>query len=802
MKKLLLAALLIASTAFADQLTVDWIARDPELFGYTPRNVRWSPDSKRVFFEWKERTRPLEAKYDMYAVDRDGRNLRKLSDDEAKDAPPSDASWTRDRRRAVFIDDDDVVLYDGAKHRNLTSTNEAESSPRFTRDERHVAFVRGDNLFVLSLDDASVVQLTNIAAADAKGPYIDLFEDKEKKKSASQKWIEGEERKLIGTVDRRAKEKEAEEARERAEHPRKPFKLDAKQSVADLQLAPDGKSVLAFLRTEPLKGKKTIVPDYVTRSAYTETIPSRQKVGDELPATKLARLDVTTGEQTWIDLGVDPAPQAKSEAAKNDTVAKTAEASSATGETKEEAVAGKSRQVGIEDFQWSDDGRHAIIDVRAADNKDRWIVAFDPSTLKSRILVTMHDPAWVNNSLATELGWLRDSATVWYLSEASGFSHLYTIPWTGGTPAQRTDGKWEVTGARLSNDGKSFELTTSEASLHEHHFYRLPVAGGARVRLTSIAGMHDVTPSPDGTTLADIYSFTTKPPDLYLQAARADAAPLRVTTSPSPELASHAWLDAPIVRIPARDGAQVPAHIYKPANFARGGPAVIFVHGAGYLQNVTRGWSYYQHEYLFHHLLMERGYLVLDLDYRGSAGYGRDWRTAIYEHMGGKDLEDHVDAAHRLVTEHGVDPQRIGIYGGSYGGFITLMAMFTTPGTFAAGAALRPVTDWAHYNAPYTSNILNDPQSDPEAYRRSSPIYFAEGLKGALLICHGMVDTNVHFQDTVRLTQRLIELRKEGWEVAMYPVENHGFVEASSWADEYKRILRIFDEALVLSPKS
>ena len=249
--------------------------------------------------------------------------------------------------------------------------------------------------------------------------------------------------------------------------------------------------------------------------------------------------------------------------------------------------------------------------------------------------------------------------------------------------------------------------------------------------------------------------------------------------------------------VPARDGAKVPARMFKPANYKKGGAAVIFVHGAGYLQNVDHKWSSsYYHEYLFHHLLQERGYLVLDVDYRGSAGYGRDWRTAIYEHMGGKDLDDVVDAAKYAVAQHGADPKKIGLYGGSYGGFITLMAMFTQPDVFAAGAALRPVTDWATYNHGYTSNILNTPQGDPQAYRRSSPIYFAEGLKGALLICHGMVDTNVEFQDTVRLMQRLIELGKENWSVAPYPVEDHGFVQASSWTDEYKRILKLFDGSL------
>jgi dipeptidyl aminopeptidase/acylaminoacyl peptidase len=199
---------------------------------------------------------------------------------------------------------------------------------------------------------------------------------------------------------------------------------------------------------------------------------------------------------------------------------------------------------------------------------------------------------------------------------------------------------------------------------------------------------------------------------------------------------------------------------------------------------------------MFNHILMERGFMVIDVDYRGSAGYGRDWRTAVYEHMGGKDLDDIVDAARYLVSQHGVDPKKIGLYGGSYGGFITLMAMFTQPDVFAAGAALRPVSDWVLYNHGYTADILNVPQTDAEAYRKSSPIYFAQGLKGALLICHGMVDTNVEFQDTVRLVQKLIELRKENWQLAVYPVENHGFVEPASWADEYKRILALFEKNL------
>ena len=283
--------------------------------------------------------------------------------------------------------------------------------------------------------------------------------------------------------------------------------------------------------------------------------------------------------------------------------------------------------------------------------------------------------------------------------------------------------------------------------------------------------------------------------------SRPGATAKKVTTTPTAEWLAFKWMEPKVITYKARDGAMVYARLYTPemigAKRDPKHPAVIFVHGAGYLQFAHKYWSQnYYREHMFHNLLAARGYVVLAPDYRASSGYGRDWRTGIYEHMGGKDLDDSVDGAKFLVATEKVDPKRIGIYGGSYGGFLTLMALFTTPDVFAAGAALRPVTDWAHYNHSYTAPILGLPQTNLEAYKRSSPIYFAEGLKNQLLICHGMVDTNVFFQDTVRLMQRLIELRKETWSVAPYPVENHSFTDETSWADEYREDLRLFEQYL------
>jgi dipeptidyl aminopeptidase/acylaminoacyl peptidase len=290
------------------------------------------------------------------------------------------------------------------------------------------------------------------------------------------------------------------------------------------------------------------------------------------------------------------------------------------------------------------------------------------------------------------------------------------------------------------------------------------------------------------------YSYANKPWELYLLENKSGAKMRQVTYSLSDEFKSYQWRDPEVITFQARDNSNVYARLYKPQ--VSNGAAVIFVHGAGYLQNAHKWWSSYFREYMFHNLLTDRGYTVMDIDYRASSGYGREWRTGIYRHMGGKDLTDNVDGAKYLVDKLDIDPQRIGIYGGSYGGFITLMAMFTTPDVFAAGAALRPVTDWAHYNQSYTGSILNIPHLDSIAYAKSSPLYYAEGLKGALLMCHGMVDTNVHFQDAVRLAQRLIELEKNNWELAVYPMEDHAFVEPSSWTDEYKRILKLFEENL------
>ncbi len=760
-------------------LTVDSITRGPDLLGAAPTGLRWSGDSSRLYFEW---TKPGEDEPSTYVVGRDGGEPRKLTDEERKLAPPPNGRWDRAHRRVLFADDGDIVIVDSVAgtRRQITRTTERESNPQWARDETHVTFVREGNLYIVPIEAGGNALVTQLTDVSTKKPEPRLTD--------SQKYLKEEESKLIEYTREQIEKKKKAEAKEEADAlPR--LELAEGQSAVDLQLSPDGAHVFVLVNERARGAKATSVPSYVTESAYVEEIPGRTNVGDAQNTRKLAILNLETKKSVWADGGFagDAPPRAGDQAEKP----------------------------GPRAINWgmpevSADGKYAVGYARAFDNKDRWLALIDPETGKSSVLDRLHDDAWIREvrggfgGFGNVARFLPDNRHIWFVSEKDGWAHLYTEDVSAASPqaVQLTSGRWEVTSADLTPDRQHFLFVSTEVHPGERHVYTMALDGGPRTRLTTLTGAHDPEMAPDGSMYGDVYSYSNKPPELYLVAAQPGASMRQITTTPTAEWRSFKWADPEVVIFKARDGAEVYARLYTPemlgAKRDRTRPGVVFVHGAGYAQNAHKYWASYYREYMFDNLLISRGYVVLDVDYRASSGYGRDWRTAIYRHMGGKDLDDIVDGAKYLVTAQKVDPKRVGVYGGSYGGFITLMAMFTAPDTFAAGAALRPVTDWAHYNHGYTANILNEPQDDPRAYEQSSPIYFADGLKGALLICHGMVDTNVHFQDSVRLVQRLIELHKKNWELAVFPVENHGFVRASSWADEYTRILKLFEENLRL----
>ena len=757
-------------------LTVDSIMRGPELVGNPPNNLRWSGDSKELYFEWLI---PKDDQPSTWVVAREGGAPRRLSETERRLAPPANGQWDAKKRRVLGVDRGDIFIIDtvAKKRIDVTRTTGNEASPRWARGETHVTFVRDNNLFIVPVETVaagSVVQLTDVSARRQDPRLTD-----------SQKFIKEEELKLLDWVEQEAARRKRREELDRSRALPK-FELGERQNIADAALVGDKFALLVV--NDRAQARTAQVPRFVSESSFTEEIQARTFVGDAQDRRRIASLNLETGEAVWLGLeGVSDAI----------AIPKPPFGDEARPATKPEPAPKR-------DARWgnpvlSPDGRIAVTSVRAADNSERWLATIDPATGKTNVLDHIKDEAWVRDG---GIGWLPDSTRLWFLAEHDGWMHLYTVNAASGAPAKKqlTAGRFEIDNVELSADGRTFYFRSTEVHPGERHVYAMSVDGGARTKLTSTTGAHDGTLSPDGTTFGLVSSSSNRPPEVFLMANRPGATAMKVTTSPTAEWASYNWVEPQLVTYKSRDGKDVYARLYTPemvgARRDPKAPAVIFVHGAGYAQNAHKYWSTYYREYMFHHLLASKGYVVIDPDYRASSGYGRDWRTAIYRWMGGHDLNDVVDGAAYLVKSHKVNEKRIGVYGGSYGGFITLMALFTSPDTFAAGAALRPVTDWAHYNHGYTSNILNEPQSDAEAYRKSSPIYFAEGLKAPLLIAHGMVDVNVHAQDSIRLAQRLIELRKENWELALYPVEDHGFVEASSWADEYKRILKLFETQL------
>lgn len=809
MRKLLLKWLLAVAplAGISQTLTVEKIMQDPKWIGSSPSNIFWQYNSRQLYFDWNPDQQLSDSGY-RYLLNSAAPEKAPYKDMRLQEAI-SNGTWNKPHTQITYAFRGDIYWLDVKTNKTtrITQTEETESNPRFIKNDTWIVYLRNQNLFGWNMQTGSTQQLTNftkgsdVPAAPAAtgfgrgngntGRGALAATAAAGNTNAQEQWLQNEQLQLMQVIKERKQKKDAREAFLKTVKDTDTLKTinTGDKAVSNIQVSPDGRFITYRLMQPPAGAKNTIVPDYVTESGFTTDIPGRTKVG--APAGKYSFYVFDSEKDTVMQVltdslpGITDAPDyAKDYPAKTDT-RKTV------------------RGVIVNGPYWNETGSAAFVDIRSQDNKDRWLMQLDAATGKLRLIDRQRDEAWIGGPGigyalgGSSCGWINDHL-LYFQSEASGYTHLYSFDIHTNTKQAITQGHYEIQQAVLSQDKKCFYLLTNEVHPGKQNWYRIKTDGSGKEKITSLEGGYDnVSLSPDEKYIAYRYSYINKPWELYVQENMPGKKPQQVTfKAASDAFKAYPWRETKIFTIPARDGKNIYARLYEPAPGKKNGAAVIFVHGAGYLQNVHYWWSQYYHEYFFNNLLADKGYTVLDIDYRGSAGYGRDWRTGIYRYMGGKDLDDEVDAAHYLVKELGIDSTRIGMYGGSYGGFMTLMAMFTQPDVIKAGAALRPVTDWAHYNHGYTSNILNEPFTDSIAYQRSSPINFAGGLKNHLLICHGMVDTNVNFQDVVRLNQRLIELGKHNWNVALYPVEDHGFVEPSSWADEYSRILELFDTYL------
>jgi len=775
-------------------LSLKQIMADPSWIGIAPSRVGWSDDSQSVFYQVKRDSSPL---FDGYS--------HSLAGDKVK--LPLSQQHLLAQQYGVLSQDGQfkAFTYQGnlfVKQRSngqisqLTKDNQRQSSPQFLTDGR-LAYSQGDAFYVINLSSGLSQLLVEVKFAKApKAP------------KAPTSYIGSQQHRLIKYVALQQHNKAVRHQHKQQLNQQnntiasQAVYLDPSQELVEFSLSPAGDRLLVVTsdKNYSWRAKHDIMPNYLGNEGYVDAVNSRARIAeDKPPEHQFVMVDIATGSQASLDLSALPGYD-------DDVLAKV-KAQNYAKRGKEYSTKKLPRQIVLmQDWGWdqsaivwNDSGSEVALMLEARDNKDRWLTRYDFDNDNLKTLHRLHDDAWVNYTF-NEFGWLNDNSSLYYLSEQSGYSHLYVQGLTGPAKALTT-GRFEVSSLTLSDDGQTIYYKANKAHPGQYEIYRVNLNSGINEQLTSLKGMTDYQLSPDQSKLLLTHSNLLRHNDIYVKDSDGSGKIVRLTNTVSEEFASYDWQAPQIVAVPSSHGEQpIYAKVYLPNGYdstkASQYPAVIFNHGAGYLQNSHYGWSGYFREFMFHNLLAQQGYVVMDMDYRASKGYGRDWRTAIYRQMGTPEVEDLADGVNYMASNLHVDASRVGTYGGSYGGFMTFMALFTQPDLFQAGAALRPVTDWAHYNFGYTSNILNTPNDDDIAYRRSSPLEHAQNLTKPLLIMSGVLDDNVFFQDSVRLVQRLIELEKPMFETAIYPVEPHGFRQPSSWLDEYRRIFKLFEQNL------
>lgn len=762
MRKIVAFAILFLSingAFFSQELSVQKIMQGEAFVGYLPEDLMIMPNDQ-VVFTWRTSN---DNSREYYTIN-NGKTER-LSELAEMTYPLQGYIWNKQRDLAVYSQNGNLFIWKvkDVAPKALIISEDAIYNVGMINGDKGVYYTSRGNLYCFDLQENTLKQLTNLVHQDE--PSND-----------SPNYLERQQTELFEFV------KNKNEHRSASLLPKEVY--IGESQVESLELSPDGNFV-SYTLVDKASNKTTKVEHHITSSGFTESSIARPKVGRKDDHYAFYMYNVNDQKVNKFDFtqlsNLNKIPSYYKDYGRT------------TYENKGVIFHGP---------YYNPSGSRAILEIKSLDNKHRWIVELDLKDPSFKELEYQFDEAWIGgpgisgwNEVPGTIDWINDDS-FYFQSEKTGYSHLYSYNFKTNQKTALTKGDFEIHQVIKGKTEDELYLIANKNHPGNRECYLLDLKSKSLSPVLTQDGEYTAAFTRNFDKVYYLYSYKNKPTELYYSDAKSGSNPVQLTQSLTEEFKSYSWYAPDIVKIRSDDGKNIYARLYKPEADKKNGAGVIFVHGAGYLQNAHNYWSLYYREYMFHNHLRDLGYTVLDIDYRASEGYGRDWRTAIYRHMGGLDLSDQLDGREYLIENQGIDEKRIGIYGGSYGGFITLMALMTEPGKFKCGAALRSVTDWAHYNHEYTSNILNTPEEDSLAYRRSSPIYFAENLQDELLLLHGMVDDNVQFQDVVRLSQRLIELGKENWEMSIYPVEPHGFRTASSWTDEYSRILKLFETQL------
>lgn len=498
------------------------------------------------------------------------------------------------------------------------------------------------------------------------------------------------------------------------------------------RFSPDSRRI-AFWRLD----QTVINPFYLIDNLelYPQLLPVRYpKAGQQNSDVRIGVVEISSGETTWIDLGQD-----------------------------------KDIYISRMDFAASSD---EIWLTRLNRHQNRLdVMLADVRSGLSRVTVTDTDPAWVD---PTEPYWIDGGRRFLLASERDGYNQLFLFNRDGSLRNKVTTGEWDVSsvyGIDERNDVVYFG-GAGEGPL-KNPLFRVGIDGEDLARVSTASGSHSIAFNSDFSLYVDTYSTAGVPPTATLHSA--DGRVIRTISDNMDLMARIQSLNLAIpefIKVPVANGVDLNGYIIRPRDFdiSKRYPLLVYVYGGPGSQTVRDSWG--GTRYLWHQLLAQEGYLVASVDNRGTGSRGRDFKKITYRNLGRYEAADQVAAARYFGSQPFVDEDRIGIWGWSYGGYMSLMSMFTGQGVFRAAISVAPVTDWRLYDTIYTERYMRTPQENPAGYEYGAPLNHVEKLEGRLLVVHGTGDDNVHFQNTVQLVQRLEDAGKQ-FDMRLYPNKTH-----------------------------
>jgi len=518
--------------------------------------------------------------------------------------------------------------------------------------------------------------------------------------------------------------------------------------------APDSSKIALLRLDESAVEKYPLVNELSYGGALTEErFPA---AGSPNPVARVGVVDAMGGDVRWMDTGSDPS-----------------------------ALLARVR--------WLPDSRRVAIERLNRVQNHLELLFADAASGKCETVLTEQDKYWIN--LSDDLHFMADGRRFLWSSERSGFRHLYLYDISGKQTAQITRGDWEIENvANVDEQGQAVYFTSTQKSPIERQFYRVALGGGEPVELTHDHGTHEVSMAPDGKHFLDTYSTAMTPPEQRLYNADGSIV-ATLEENKVAELGTYHFQPVEFLTVPGADGTPLDAAMIKPEGFdaRRKYPVIVHLYGGPHGQEVRDAWE--GSNLLWHELMAEKGFVIFIVDNRGTAGRGHNFETPIYHHFGSVELADQLAGVKWLSSQPYIDSSRVGIWGWSFGGYMTCVAMLRGGGIFKAGFAGAPVTDWRRYDTIYTERYMGTPQENAEGYRDSSPVNYASGLEGKLLVAHATGDDNVHFSNSVALAEKFVEAQKYA-EFLIYADRGHGISDSAARIHVFNRATQFFVENL------